>query len=110
MGLRSSAVICQRVTNAISYMMFQVGVAILNCLDDLAGAETPDRAEVAYSLFDSMLKTAGFMESTYKACPPSTQMVFVWVLFDTVKMTPEITQERLSEIQELVTGLQPIVV
>ena len=39
MGLRSSAFICQRVTNAITYMMFKVGVAILNYLDDLAGAE-----------------------------------------------------------------------
>ena len=66
MGLRSSAFICQRVTNAITYMMFQVGVAILNYLDDLAGAETPDRSSVAYSLFDSMLRTAGFIESTHK--------------------------------------------
>ena len=78
MGLRSSAFICQRVTNAITYMMFQVGVAILNYLDDLAGAETPDRSSVAYSLFDSMLRTAGFIESTHKACSPSTTMVLIF--------------------------------
>ena len=104
MGLRSSAFICQRVTNAITYMMFQVGLAILNYLDDLAGAETPDRSSVAYSLFDSMLRTAGFIESTHKACSPSTKMVFVGVLFDTEKMTLEITPERLSEIQGLVAS------
>ena len=68
--------------------------AILNYLDDLAGAETPERAWTAYSLFDSMLKTAGFKGSAHKACPPSTKMVFVVILFDTEKMTLEITQER----------------
>ena len=104
MGLRSSAFICQRVTNAITYMMFQVGVAILNYLDDLAGAETPERAHIAYSLFDSVLRKAGFVESQHKACPPSTKMVFVGVLFNTEKMTLEIAPERLKEIQSLVAS------
>ena len=39
MGLRSAANICQRTTNAISFIMLQIGIAILNYLDDLAGAE-----------------------------------------------------------------------
>ena len=39
MGLKSSAAICQRVTTAISFIMFQIGIAILNYMDDLAGAE-----------------------------------------------------------------------
>ena len=39
-GLRSAAnYICQRVTNAISFIMLQIGIAILNYLDDFAGAE-----------------------------------------------------------------------
>ena len=102
MGLRSSAHICQRVTNAITYMMFKVGVAILNYLDDLAGVETPECVWLAYSLFESMLNRAGFIESSHKSCPPSTKMVFVGILFNTEKMTLEITQERLLEIQTLV--------
>ena len=36
MGAKSSAYSCQRVTNAISFIMFQIGVCILNYLDDLA--------------------------------------------------------------------------
>ena len=102
MGLRSSAFICQRVTNAITYMMFKVGVAILNYLDDLAGAETPECTWVAYSLFGSMQSTAGFIEAPHKSCQPSTKMVFVGILLDTEKMTFEITQERVIEIQALV--------
>ena len=48
MGLRSAANICQRVTNAISFILLQVGIAILNYLDDFAGAERKENAEFAY--------------------------------------------------------------
>ena len=64
--------------------------------------ETPERAWVAYSLFGSMLSTAGFIEAPHKSCQPSTKMFFVGILFDTEKMTLEITQERVIEIQALV--------
>lgn len=103
MGLRSSAQICQRVTNAITYMMFKIGVSILNYLDDLAGAEKKDRVDIAYQLLESILAKLGISESTDKACPPATRMLFVGVLFDTVKMTLEICPGRLQEIQVLVS-------
>ena len=48
MGLRSAANICQRVTNAISFIMLQVGIAILNYLDNFAGAEKRENANFAY--------------------------------------------------------------
>jgi hypothetical protein len=34
MGLRNAAAICQSVTTAISFMMFRLGMSILNYLDD----------------------------------------------------------------------------
>ena len=39
MGTKSSAHCCQRVTNAISFIMFQIGFCLLNYLDDLATTE-----------------------------------------------------------------------
>ena len=39
MGLRSSAYICQRVTNAIRFMCHMLHIVILNYLEDFAGAE-----------------------------------------------------------------------
>ena len=39
----------------------------------------------------------------YKASPPSTQMVFIGVLFDSVSLTLSITPERLIEIRSLVS-------
>ena len=76
MGMRSSRQIFQQVTNAISFIMFQLGVQILNYLDDLIGAENRDRAHFAYSCLGAPLQKCGFMESEDKAVPPSEIMVF----------------------------------
>ena len=48
MGLRNAAYICQRVTTAVAFIMFQLGVAILNYLDDMAGVESKVKADFAY--------------------------------------------------------------
>ena len=102
MGMRSSSQICQRVTNAISFIMFQLGVQILNYLDDLAGAETKDRASFAYSCLGAVLQKCGFQESEDKTVPPSKIMVFLGVLFNTKTMSLEVTLEKLKEISDLI--------
>lgn len=104
MGLRSAANICQRTTNAISFIMLQIGIAILNYLDDLAGAEHRDKAIFAYNCLSTVLQKCGFEEAIDKASPPSEIMSFLGVLFNTVSMTMEITPERLAEIRSLVTS------
>ena len=43
---KSSVAICQ--SNAFSFIMFQIGIEILNYLDDLAGAEKKKHANFAY--------------------------------------------------------------
>ena len=102
MGLRSAANICQRVTNAISFILLQMGIAILNYLDDFAGAERRDNAIFAYNCLGTVLQKCGFVESIEKASPPSEIMSFLGVLFNTLTMTMEITPERLTEIRHLI--------
>ena len=102
MGLKSAAHICQRVTNAISFMMFQIGISILNYLDDLAGAETQDKAFFAYHSLGVLLQKYGIEETMDKSVPPSQIMVFLGVLFNTITMTIEVTPERSVEIKQLV--------
>lgn len=102
MGLKSAAHICQRVTNAISFMMFQIGISILNYLDDLAGAETQDKAFFAYHSLGVLLQKCGIEETLDKSVQPSQIMVFLGVLFNTITMTIEVTPERLVEIKQLV--------
>ena len=101
MGLKSSAAICQRVTNAISFIMFQIGIAILNYLDDLAGAETKEHANSTYLCFGTALQRCGIKEAPDKACSPTEVMIFLGVLFNTITMPVEVTKERLAEIRKL---------
>ena len=101
MGSRSAAYCCQRVTNAISFIMFKIGIFVLNYLDDLASAETKDKALFAYNTLGAILEKCGIEESKNKASPPNTIMTFIGVLFNTEKMTIEVTPERLIEIQLL---------
>ena len=98
MGSRSSAYCCQKFTNAISFIMFKLGIYILNYLDDLASAETHQNADFAFKTMQAMLQKCGIEEPKNKACSPATSMTFIGVLFNTITMTIEITPERLQEI------------
>ena len=83
MGCRSSAFIMQRVSNSIKYICSILNISIENYLDDYVGAEVADRAWHSYSELGRVLHFSGLEESAGKACPPSTQMTFIGVLFDT---------------------------
>jgi hypothetical protein len=87
MGCRSSAQICQRVTNAIAYMMFRMGIPILNYLDDLAGAENSKDAWFAYNTLAVLLQKCGIEESIKKSNPPSQIMTFLGILFNSNDLT-----------------------
>ena len=101
MGSRSAAYCCQLVTNAIVFMLFKIGISVLNYLDDLASAEKPDLANFGFAMLREILNKCGIKESVEKASPPATIMTFIGILFNTEKMTVEVTSERLAEIGEL---------
>ena len=83
-------------------MMKQCGYSLLNYLDDFAGAESPDQAEIVFNLLKKLLENCGFEESVEKACAPSTVMSFLGVEFNTVDLTLSVTPERVDEILLLV--------
>ena len=103
MGSRSSAYCCQKFTNAISFILFKIGIYVLNYLDDLASAEIGKNATFAFQTVQSILQKCGIEEAKNKASPPSTSTTFVGVLFNTETMTIEITPERLCELRALLT-------
>lgn len=81
--------------------MFKIGICILNYLDDLASAETVDKAKFAYDTLGAVINKCGIEEAKNKACPPSTIMTFLGILFNTEKLTMEVTPDRLQEIRHL---------
>ena len=102
MGLRSAAYICQRVTSAFAFMMYKFGLACINYIDDFGGVESKHIAPFAFNLLRELFLRSGIEEAMEKACPPSEIMVFLGVLFNTEKMTMEVTPERLIEIRSLI--------
>ena len=103
MGLRSSAMCCQRITNAIRYIYQQFGFNLVPYLDDLATAETPERSLEAFQNVAEILKLAGLEESIQKAHSPSIQMVFLGIQFDTMNLTLSIpirVQETLTLLDQ----------
>jgi len=65
------------VTSAFAFMMLCIGFAVLNYLDDFAGAETRDRAQLAFLVLRSIFVQSGIEEALDKACAPSDVMVFL---------------------------------
>ena len=76
MGLRSACQACQRVTNAVAHISAQAGFKIVNYIDDMAGAEVPGRAMLAFESLAAILHMLGLQESIQKASPPNTNMCF----------------------------------
>ena len=100
-GLRSAAYICQRVTNMIRFLLKERGIDIVNYIDDLGGADTPNVAHHSFNVLRQTLSDIGAEENMKKACPPSTKMVFLGTLLDSEKMEMRVTDERMFEIRSI---------
>ena len=100
MGLTNSAYICQRVTDMIMYIYRKEGYAGTNYLDDLAAAEIQALAQQAYDILADILKCAGAQEACAKVIEPSTCMLFLGILIDTVLMRLSIVPERMHGIRQ----------
>ena len=97
-GLRSAAMMCQRTTNAVTFMFHALGYSCTNYIDDFAGADSPDRAFHAFNALGELLDTLGLASSPEKDCPPSPILVFLGVHFDTIAMTMSVTSDRLTNL------------
>jgi hypothetical protein len=59
MGLSYSAFICQRVTNALAFMMHNEGLSCLNYLHDFAGVESKTNADFAFHFLRELFIRSG---------------------------------------------------
>ena len=101
MGLRSATMMCQHVTSAVSYIQANKGFEVVNYVDDFGGCEKPERAWEAFMSLGDSLEHLGLEEATEKAVLPSTEIEFLGVWFNSLKLTIEVTQDRLQEIKLL---------
>ena len=107
-GLRTGSMICQRVMDAIGYIMGQrYGAKILQYVDDCVGVERNDATAMeAYTNLRRVISSLGLQEASDKLCPPSTCMEFIGITFDTVTSTISIPANKIAEIMALVRTWQ----
>ena len=99
MGCTSSAYICQRITSAIAHIHNSWGALCTNYLDDFIGEPPPDKAKRDFHKLGWLLQDIDVWESEHKACPPSSLMVVLGIMFNTINMTICIAPEQVEEIQ-----------
>jgi len=99
MGIRSAAHLCQRVTNAISYLCKDF--TLINYLDDLCAIAPRNKADQAYKFLTQLLNRLGLKESIGKAVIPAVEVEFLGVLFNAKEQTISVSPSRLLEIHEL---------
>ena len=66
MGSRSSAFLCQRVTNAVVHMAGNLNIFMLNYLDDLCVVSTVKNSQEKFIKVTNLLETLGLSESEEK--------------------------------------------
>lgn len=77
MGLRMTAMACQRTTSAVCYILSQCGCFVVNYLDDFIGVSSPERDSEDYEESGSLLQHLGLQESFRK--PVHLQLyLLVW--------------------------------
>ena len=107
-GLRHSGLNGQRVTDAVSWILRRLGLEtdgeraynVVNYVDDLGGVESShQQATAAFKALGWLLSDLGLAESTEKAEPPTTQITYLGVEFDSVAMEMRVPACKLQEIK-----------
>ena len=101
MGMTSLCYVTQRVLNAISFLMEKAGYSCVNYIDDLGGADTPEKATMAFDYLGDLLCKIGILKSTTKATPPCHVMVFLGIELNSVSQTLRSDDSRLADIKSI---------
>ena len=110
-GLRHSGFQGQRVTDAVTWRHRQLGLetpeeSAFNCCnysDDIGGVEvTRSRAMLSFNSVARLLGELGLAESESKARPPSSEMTYLGVQFNSSNMTMSVPPEKLAEIKSVI--------
>ena len=108
-GLRHSGYQGQRITNAVTWIHRGLGrdqecekpYNSLNYSDDIAGVEPSEtRALESSTALAQLFKELGLRESEKKYHPPSTNMPFLGVQFDSNRLTMSVPPDKLQEVRE----------
>ena len=100
-GLRSSAMMMVRSTQAVTYIHKLKGYTSIAYIDDFGGAEgDKEKAGSALGALQEILSELGLREAEDKICPPSQVMTWLGVQFNTQDMTMSLPDRKLQDVAE----------
>ena len=101
MGLRTASYIFQRISNSIVFIHSNNGFWSIAYLDDYGSAEIESIVWQSYEKLSLIFQATGIQEAKDKAVSPTTRMDFLGNTLDTEKLTIEVSENRLLELNQL---------
>ena len=100
-GLRSSAMMMVRTTQAVVHIHDSLGYTSLAYIDDFGGAEpTVLAAQGALHSLQGIFATLGLEEAQHKVCPPTQVMTWLGIEFNTLLMTMSLPERKIRDVRE----------
>ena len=102
-GYRNGSGIFQRLSDAIRFIMGNMGYDVINYIDDVIGFGTISTADPSYQTLMNLLQKLGFDISIKKLVRPCTKATCLGVEVDTRNFTVAVPQEKLANIYQICT-------
>ena len=101
-GYRHGSKIFQRCTDSIHHIMAKHGfTGLYNYIDDLIFTGLPSKINLAYEFLQNLLQDLGLDISSKKLVPPSTSVVCLGILINTIDRTISIPPSKLQDIANM---------
>lgn len=98
-GCKSSSSACQRIANAVTFIMGKKDHFVLGYLDDYAGTHLKqEEALKSYNDFTQVMDELGLKLASHKCLPPSQEIEWLGFRVNTVQMTISIPDLKLEEV------------
>ena len=100
-GFKHGSGIFQRISDAVRYIMSQLGFQVTNYIDDIIGHSVSSQAAKSFDTLHELLSRLGFDISAKKVVTPSTKVTCLGVEINTEEFTVSITAEKIQEILKI---------
>ena len=98
-GFKHGSFIFQRLSDAVRFIMAQEKHSTWNHIDDFLCVSTPAKIQASYVRLQGLLAELSLTVSAKKLVPPSTKVVCLGILVDTVHQSISIPLEKLDTIK-----------
>ena len=98
-GYRHGSLACQRVTDAIRYIVHKKGFRIFNYIDDFIGCESPALAKASFECLNALLGELGMPVSEDKLFEPQVEVPCLGIMVNVQTGIISIPEEKLHDIK-----------